>query len=260
MLTARSALPIATVLYALALAASFSPRQRPGFKPWLLLPAIGANAAAVALRYWQAWPMLPMHLGSAALPLFMGLMAALPPAWKTGDAQESGVRRAVLALAFLLAASAVCFPKDFYLPFLKSATPFAHLFFLFGTAGKGCFLFGAARAAFAWQRVPRCGRQETSLHAESRWFPPIAWGFVLWTLSMFAGELWSYRGWGTPVVWDDPAIVAAMATWFFYIGLLHLHLTRTWGPRGRAVFAALGGAGVLTLNCVPDFGPFRPPF
>jgi hypothetical protein len=51
-----------------------------------------------------------------------------------------------------------------------------------------------------------------------------------------------------------------MATWFFYIGLLHLHLTRTWGPRGRAVFAAMGGAGVLALNCVPDFGPFRPPF
>jgi ABC-type transport system involved in cytochrome c biogenesis permease subunit len=85
------------------------------------------------------------------------------------------------------------------------------------------------------------------------------WGFAFWTLSMFTGELWSYLGWGTPVVWDDPAITTTMATWFFYICLLHLHLTGSWTARSRGVYTAAGALVVLVLNCVPELGPFRFP-
>jgi ABC-type transport system involved in cytochrome c biogenesis permease subunit len=86
------------------------------------------------------------------------------------------------------------------------------------------------------------------------------WGFAFWTLSMFSGELWSYLGWGTPVVWDDPAITTVMATWFYYAYLLHLHLTGSWDIRSRTIYAAVGAVVVLSLNCLPEWGPFRWPF
>ena len=146
----------------------------------------------------------------------------------------------------MAALAAVCFPKDFYLPFPQSKTLFAHLFFLFGVIGKSCFFVSAARAAAG----------ETD--ADSfRW---AVRGFAFWTISMFCGGLWSYLGWGTPVVWEDPAIVVAMAVWFFYVCFLHLHLTGGWTPRRRRVFAAAGGWAVLALHAIPDLGPFRNPF
>ena len=77
---------------------------------------------------------------------------------------------------------------------------------------------------------------------------------------MFTGEMWSYLGWGTPVVWEDPAITTTMATWFFYICLLHLHLTGSWTTRSRGIYAAAGALVIFVLNCVPELGPFRWPF
>jgi hypothetical protein len=50
----------------------------------------------------------------------------------------------------------------------------------------------------------------------------------------------------------------AMATWFFYICLLHLHLTGSWSARGRGVYTALGALLIL-LGSLPDLGPFRWP-
>ncbi|MBN2751219.1 MAG: cytochrome c biogenesis protein CcsA, partial [Rhodospirillaceae bacterium] len=84
--------------------------------------------------------------------------------------------------------------------------------------------------------------------------------FAFGTLSLFSGELWSYAGWGVPVVWEDASIITAMAVWFFYIGLIHLHLTKVWTVKSRAVMAVVGACLILVLNCGPDLGPFRPPF
>lgn len=128
----------------------------------------------------------------------------------------------------------------------------AHLFFWLGVAGRGCFLVAAIQAMAGL-------RKKNGRPAFSRSVPWIAWGFAFWTLSMFTGELWSYVGWGTPVVWDDPAITTTMATWFFYVGLLHLHLTGSWTARGRCAFTAVGGLMVLGLTYAPELGPFRWP-
>ena len=257
MMTAHLFLKSATALYILTWASTFlPPALRLRWLGWgLLLAALVANTAAVGLRYWLAWPMMPMYLGSAALPLCLGLIVAFNRAY----GKNEGMQRLMMTLVVLLASTAVCFPKDFYLPFLKSGTPFAHLFFIFGVVGKSCFLVGSLWAITGLLKKDRLDRDPKPYAALKRSLRWTVWGFAFWTLSMFAGELWSYIGWGTPVVWDEPTITTSMATWFFYICLLHLHLTHTWSARGQGVFAAFGSLVVLGLNCLPDLGPFRWP-
>jgi ABC-type transport system involved in cytochrome c biogenesis permease subunit len=213
-----------------------------------LLAALTANAAAVVLRYQLAWPMLPMYLGPAALPLLLGMMTFI-----VGRVDKSDrVRRLILILTLITTLTAILFPKDFYLPFLKSQGVSAHLFSLFGVTGRACFLVSAA-----WAVHHLFSGSPAADLRPMRWS---VWGFAFWTLSMFSGELWSYLGWGTPVVWDDPAITTVMATWFYYACLLHLHLTGSWDIRSRTIYAAVGAVVVLSLNCLPEWGPFRWPF
>jgi ABC-type transport system involved in cytochrome c biogenesis permease subunit len=252
---AAFAFEVAAGLFTLGLVADGISRGR-AWAIWLFVgPALLANGAALALRYWHAWPMLPMYLTPVALPFCLASLALLD----RPQAQQPWVRRGVLALTTLVAWFAVLFPKDFYLPFLKSQSLFAHAFLLFGVLGRGCLLTGAIwAAAGVWhdRRIPQ-GGATALLDRASRW---TVWGFAFWTLSLFAGELWSYLGWGTPVVWHDASITTTLATWFYYTALLHLHLTGSWTPRGRGAFAAAGVLVVLGLNWYPELGPHRWPF
>ena len=232
--------------YFLSFAAAWAPGRWRNTMWLFLLPGLFANAALVFWRYSTAWPLMPMYLGPATLPLCLGLLITL----NRRRADDIRARRFVLGLTLFLAVAAFLFPKDFYLPFLKSNTPASHLFFLFKTLGQACFLFSAA---WAWAGL-------LSGKPQQFWLRWAVWGFAFWTLCMFSGMLWSYLGWGSPVVWGDAAITLIMATWFFYISLLHLHLTGTWTAQARAAYAASGAFVVVTLSFVPDLGPLRWPF
>jgi len=214
---------------------------------WLL--AVAANLGVVAARYQKAWPMLPLHLSPALLCLSLGLL------WWTAPKQDSGrFSTRLMSLTLLIALLCVSFPKDFYLPFLKSQTLWAHGFILFGAVGRACLLIAALWCWSAWRET---GSQQLQLFSTAmRW---VVIGMALNTLSMFSGELWSYVGWGTPVVWADPTITTTMATWFYFIGLMHLHLTASWPLARRAAYGMLGGVLILLFNLLPDLGPFRWP-
>ena len=260
MIPAHSAFQVAGILYTLAFVASFLPGRRQPFVLLALVTAILANSMVIVLRYHQAWPMLPMHLGPVALPLCLALL--YPCATTKRDAEHSRIalRRSLLGINVVFILLALLFPKDFYLPFLKSKNLFAHAFLFFGILGKGCFTVSALWAMVALtSRSANSDRKEMPA-AMNRSLLFAAWGFILWTLSMFSGEIWSYLGWGTPVVWEDPAITTTMAAWFFYACCLHLHFSRSWSPAGRARLASYGGIAVLLLTCLADFGPFRSPF
>ncbi|BBO82595.1 hypothetical protein DSCO28_31610 [Desulfosarcina ovata subsp. sediminis] len=256
-------LPGAAVFYCLSFFAAVICARRNGAGRYFLYAGLLLNATAVVLRYRLAWPMLPMYFGSAVLPLVLGAMAACsrPP-----SGEGIRVRQRVLALVAILMAAAIVFPKDFYIPFIKSRMLPAHLFFWFGEVGKACFLVAGAWATveLRWKKEAsengRGGaRQEGAAVPHLHYMRWTVWGFALWTFSMFSGEIWSYLGWGTPVVWDDPTITTTMATWFFYICLLHLHLTGSWSARSRNLYAAVGVVVVIGLNCLPNLGPFRWP-
>ena len=255
MITSHTAFQIAGALYTLALLVALAPGKRPLPINLPLAAAVACNLLAVGLRCHQAWPMLPMHLGPVALPLCLGLLYP----FTAGDCEPAlrrPAQRILLAVIVLLTALALCFPKDFYLPFLKSKTLLAHGFLWFGVVGKACFVFCAVWALTAL--LP--SRHPHAISAMGRSHRWAALGFSLWTASMFSGELWSYLGWGTPVVWEDPALTLTMAAWFFYGCLLHLHLTKSWNQTHRALYASLGGLVMLALTCLPDLGPFRSPF
>lgn len=292
MTTLQLYVEIAAGCYGLSLAATFLPVGRRIFTCIFLLAALGVNSFAAACKYYQAWPMLPMYLGPVLLPVLMGASIFM-----TGRRHPMAlaVHRIILAFVFMITAAAMFFPKDYYLPFIKSCTFTAHFFFWFGAVGRGCFMIAAAWALAALlfrsegetgrfgdtenRRIgegksstassgsqcfdsacspapssPRLPVSHSPLFHTTRW---IVWGFAFFTLSMFSGELWSYLGWGTPVVWDDPAITTTMAAWFFYICWLHLHLTGAWSARSRSIFAACGAPTVFCLNILPELGPFR---
>lgn len=243
----------------MALLFSFPAKEKSLCSLSFLLAGMSANAVYIGLRYWTAWPMLPMHLGAAALPLVLCLLSGLflPSVAALYDQAE---RRQIIALVFLLTLLTLLFPKDYYLPFIKSKTVFSHFFLWSGVIGKACFFIAAIKAFVHLRALGKNGRNKAEQGQGSGIFNWVVRGFACWTVSMFAGEFWSYRGWGTPVVWDDPAITTTMSTWFFYICLLHLHLTGTWNQKARCGFAAWGGLLVLVLNCFPDLGPLRMPF
>lgn len=244
-----SFLPLTVGFLALSLALALFRAARE-FSRWALFPAMACGVAYLAWRYWGSWPMTPMHLGTAGLP---PLLVALGLACTGASPEARFVRLGCIVLALSLGFASLLFPKDFYLPFLKTASLFSHAHLWFTLAAKSALIFSGL-----WSAGCLFGGREDSASQRQAWNWLVG-GFGLWTLAMFAGEIWSYRGWGVPVVWEDATIIAFTATWFYCIGLLHLHLTGGWPARVRHWASVAGVALILVLNCSNDFGPFRPP-
>jgi ABC-type transport system involved in cytochrome c biogenesis permease subunit len=102
-------------------------------------------------------------------------------------------------------------------------------------------------------------RGESERLLRSRFTNLHVWGFVLYTLSLFTAEAWSYLGWSSPVIWEEPTMTSTMATWFYYGCFLHLYLLRGWSPRRRAWFALAGLPLLFYFNYLPETGQLRLP-
>ncbi len=203
--------------------------------------------AAIGLRYFRSWPMLPMYLGLPALVCCLAILWLLnrKRSLSNPDCHEEFFLRLLIVLLGLLP---LFFPKDFYLPFIRSVTIWSHLFLLSGTAAKGFLLLAAIRG------VTFLAEKNHSLEPS---MSAALTGFVLLTLSIFCGEVWAYLGWGTPIVWHDAAITTTMALWFYWICVLHLHYSTTWKKQQRALLTAGGGILLIALCSPSDMGPFR---
>ncbi|MDR1608056.1 MAG: cytochrome c biogenesis protein [Deltaproteobacteria bacterium] len=201
------------------------------------------------LRYYRAWPMTPMFMGSVAVPPFLAIFGLWAFRSNATENQRLGLTL-VFGLAATLGLLSSFFPKDFYLPFLKTASLFSQAHLAFNFLGKaGLFLAGIwAFLSFRASLKPI----SSQIHL---W---LAIGYVFWTLSMLTGEVWSYLGWGLPVVWDEPVIVCFMATWFYYTALLHLFVTNR-RPKTRRVLTVAGIVWLILFNVHPDLGPLRWP-
>ncbi|MDR1394784.1 MAG: cytochrome c biogenesis protein [Deltaproteobacteria bacterium] len=242
----KTLLALWTALYGLALLFTAVPKTR----AWPAVPALagtGIALAYLAVRWLGAWPMTPMYLGSLAAAPLAVIFGHL--ALRREKSRSLGLGL-IYFLAFALGFLAVIRPKDFYLPFLKTASIFSQLHLIFNFLGKGAFLTAGVLAILALRN--RLARPDQSVRL---W---LGGGFVFWTLSMLAGEIWSYRGWGLPLVWDEAVIVCFMGTWFFYSGILHLF----WIGRQNRLRLGLTAAGIgwiFLVNVLPDLGPLRWP-
>ncbi len=209
-----------------------------------------ACAFSFFLRYFHAFPMMPMYAGLhgtlCLLVAFQFVSSARPSFLKLEGILLQG---AIILLNLVL----LLFPKDFYLPMLRSVTAWSHVFLLTGIMAKACLLMAVVKGA-VFLNIPTTKQQAgTGLASATSWG---MWGFVWLSLSMFSGGFWSYLGWGTPVVWHDSAIVTTMATWCYWIAFFHLPYSRAWRSRDRAIFMVLGGV-LLMFSFWPDMGPFR---
>lgn len=69
-------------------------------------------------------------------------------------------------------------------------------------------------------------------------------GLALFTVGMLTGALWAKQAWGEYWSWDAKEAWAA-ATWFIYLGAIHLRLMR---PRAVKAFCILLIVGFLSLQ------------
>jgi hypothetical protein len=254
--TSGQLLFLAQLIYALSLGLALL-KQNNALTFWVMTLGAVLNGFALAWHYWHSWPMMPMYIG---LPALLFCLAVI---WLIGFHQrlaDSGrIENLIIqGLIVFLGLITLLFPKDFYLPFLRSATIWSHIFLITGIMAKALLLMAAIKALLFL--IYRHNKKITSRQGLASAMPWAISGFVCLTLSMFSGEVWSYLGWGTPVVWHDPAITTVMAIWFYWIALLHLHYTRSWNEAQRAIFMMIGGLLVILFACHPDMGPFRLPF
>ena len=208
---------------------------------------LALNGISCFLRIFAWWPLLALYQA----PYFMVLFFAGICLFK--EYQGESERKTYHVLLACLSLLALFFPKDHYVPFLQTRTLFAHIFMIFGAGARAC-LFAASATAMAWL-VSSEKEQHAKIFKKS-WHGWIVWGFALFTISMFCGELWSYLGWGAPIVWEDPAVIAGMVVWFYYALHLHLDLLRFFTIRRIAMAAVLGAAITFAFACYPDMGRF----
>lgn len=220
-----------------------------------LLGGLVGNLFVAGCRYLQALPMMPMHLGVVVIPVVLGMILG----WRrlvTKKPFGDRVSIIIQTVIVFLATAILLFPKDFYLPFIRSISLWAHLFFVLATVAKAGLIYsGIASLDYL------LSNRESEKHKDAKTLAvqPAVISFALLTLAMFCGEIWSYCGWGTPVVWHDAAITTVIALWFYWVCLLHLLYLRGWTARKRAFFTAIGGLLAFVLTVHPDLGPFRLP-
>lgn len=220
---------------------------------WLLLAglALGANLASIGLKLYLSWPMQSPFQEPFWLPAAMALLA-LGAYWRSRPA----LAKQLTLLTAVLAVLAALFPNDYYLPFPRSHTIVAHIFLPMSVAGKACF-YAAGIAALMFLTQRKETREQD--RARPLFGRLIVWGFVVFTLSLFLAETWSYLGWASPVIWNNATMTSTMAVWFYYGCFLHLYLLRAWSARRRAWFAVAGLPLLVVFTLLPETGGFKWP-
>jgi hypothetical protein len=234
-----------------------------GCRPFFCTLFVGigmtANLTVIMSRYYAAWPMMPMYLG------IIGLSVALSIIWLSSFATLNKEKATpqhlesccLLGVILFIVLTTIFFPKDFYLPFLRSNVVWSHIFLVSGVIAKSFLIHAGVKAFGAIYKQKIQTSIQVKLTSTSNW---VVYGYSLLTLSLFSGELWCYLGWGTPVVWHDAALTTVLSLWLYWTCFLHLLFNSSWNQKKRSRFVVAGAVLVLIFACHPDMGPFRLPF
>ncbi len=74
----------------------------------------------------------------------------------------------------------------------------------------------------------------------------VLWGFLFFSVSMFAGAVWGWLAWGAYWLWE-PKIIWSFIVWFYYAGAMHTYYISEWKGRYLA-FATIGGFFVVLFT------------
>ncbi len=249
----RIILSTATFFWGVGFLFSFTPRNLRLLSRICLYVATLCGVAYVMGRYWLTLPMMPMFMGAVGVAPVMSVFLSIASLRQRHCANTDTYLRYGMALCFAMSMTAQLFPKDFYLPFLKTALVYPHVMLATSLLGRACLMLAGVWAILVMtKKLDHDVRDNMS--------KMLIWGVAFWTVSLFAGEMWCYAGWGVPIVWEDATIITAMATWFYYIAVIHLHLMAKWSHKVRAGFISFGIIIIVVFNCIIEFGPYRPLF
>jgi hypothetical protein len=209
------------------------------------------NAASIGLKLYLSWPMQSPFQEPFWLPAAMAVLVL-----GTHRRGRPDLARYLLRLTAVLAIIAALFPNDYYLPFPRSNTIVAHIFLPMSVVGKACFYAAGAAALMFLTQHNESLEQDRTRPLFGRF---MVWGFVIFTLSLFLAEIWSYLGWASPVIWNNATMTSTMAIWFYYGCFLHLYLLRAWTARRRAWFALAGVPLLVLFTLLPETGGFKWP-
>ena len=130
--------------------------------------------------------------------------------------------------------------------------------------GYVSLVFGTLVAALQLRRSelrPRAGTifDGRPLDLDQIGYRALRLGFLLLTIGLLLGAVWSRRAWGD-WVWRREEVVSLVA-WCIYAGYLHLRRSHRWSARGAAVLAivslAVIGLTYLGLAQVPALGSLQ---
>ncbi len=222
-----------------------------GTHPWLatFLVVAGAAMAGVHLlkRFHFAWPFLPMYVVTEQVAFLLGILWA---AW-FGLRRISCPRQLTfIALAMSsLTLSGAFFPKDYYLPDIRTATPWAHLFSWADATARALFIGASSEGA----ALLLLSKQRPS----NRYHPLAAAGLCLSSFAIVSGIFWSINTQGVPVSFSQPETLEFMLIWFLWLLVCHCAHTKI---RNDFYWLLVASAGLITLfitirSC---FGIWRP--
>jgi len=185
-----------------------------------LSAGIALNLAALLARGYigGGWYIDQMVMEDALLPAGLAFMALYLA--RSEDRDRPRIMLIPLAACALLMLLA---PKDPAVPFLRSQTLWAPLFFLTETISVVLFITASALA------VADLVAGRTTLSPR----PFILWGFIAFTICQIVGGVWAYVGWSYPFSWSDRHLASA-AVWCLAAALLHADFagissrTKTW--------------------------------
>ncbi|MBI4755084.1 MAG: cytochrome c biogenesis protein CcsA [Betaproteobacteria bacterium] len=221
-----------------------------GLQPWERVVLIAALAMQAVGLYNALFPGDAMHFGFAyALSLMLWL--ALAVYWiESFYARLDGLRALVLPVAALCALLPAIFPAEHTLA--NAGSPLFRAHFVMAMLAYSLFTLAALHAvlmAAAERRLHR-GRLSRALAGlpplltmESILFRIILIGFVLLTLTLASGVLFSEALFGKPLSFNHKTLFA-LVSWLIFAGLLMGR--HAYGWRGRKALR-LTLAGFLTL-------------
>lgn len=215
-----------TLAMGMYLAASFLyVRGRRRAASGFLATGIACNLSALVIRghIGAHWYPDQMVMEDALLP---AILAAIMLALDRRPAGGAHPRAALIPLA-ACALLMLLAPKDQAVPFLRSQTLWAPLFFLTETFSVALFMLAVvlAGAHLAPGRTP------------PTYMPFMVWGFIAFTICQIVGGIWAYVGWSSPFSWSDRHLASA-AVWCLAAAVLHAD-TAGIQPRTKAACTAL---------------------